>query len=442
MVLIARGLRRFAIHDRALIVFRVLVGLLSLDALLLDWRHLEALIGHEGIFPNELARQGAVSPLFPLYFWVDAGAGLHLLYALHLVVAVGFTFGFLLRYTAPALWFLTLCFQCRAEVWLTGFHEYQRLLLFWSLFLPLTSAKWDKPKIVASPASAAILMQIVLVYVMSGLLKTGPEWRWPGSAIGVVLSLEPLRLPFGDWLRNFPRLLQIGSAIVPWLEVLGGAFLFSNRRTVRHMAMVALTLLHVGIGLSFFTGQFPWICVAALTLFWRPVTDPVEFSLGRWRYFPLAALTGIALWNLAFLGGHADLRAKWRRPLYWLRLDQYWYTFSPSPAKQSIWLTASGMCRTGTRRWLDRRNEQTEDGRKVLPPSLVRSVHWIEYTYRLPRTGEEPLRVALGQYLCRRSKLTLSEARVLKLELVLKDETTGMTDYFDWMHDCKAPEPR
>ncbi len=432
----------FAIHDRSLIVFRTLLGLLSVDALFQNWGHLEAMIGRHGIFPGELAANWAFSPFFPLYFWADGGAGLHVLYAIHLAVAVAFTFGYFLRFTAPALWFLTVCFQCRAEVWLTGFNEYQRLLLFWSMFLPLTSAKWDKPRTLASPASAAMLIQIGLVYVMSGALKTGPEWKWPGSAISVVLSLEPLALPLGQWLRHFPRLLGVTTVMVPWIEILGGVLLFAPRREVRWGAIGILALLHVAIGLTFFTGLFPWICIAALTLFWQPTSGEKEWNLGRWRYFPAAALTGVVLWNVAFFGG-ADLSARWRRPLYWLRLDQYWYTFSPSPAKQTVWLTASAMYRgAGARSWLETHNRLTEDGYKVIPASLLSSVHWIEFSYRLPPSSSDTLRDVLARYLCRRSEVAGAPARVLNLGLAVKDETTGQRDDVAWLHDCRESEPR
>lgn len=68
-----------------------------------------------------------------------------------------------------------------------------RLLLFWSMLLPL-GARWSldaaragrrPPDLVTGGAAAALLLQVAFIYVFTGLKKTGATWNEDYTALAL-----------------------------------------------------------------------------------------------------------------------------------------------------------------------------------------------------------------------------------------------------------------
>jgi vitamin K-dependent gamma-carboxylase len=106
--------------------------------------------------------------------------------------------------------------------------------------------------------------QVAVVYVYAGLAKVNPDW---------LLNAQPLRI----WLAARSDLPLIGPWLVKaWVAYAGswfGAFYDLTivcwllwRRT-RWLAFAAVIFFHVGTWLLFHIGMFPWIMIAASTLF-------------------------------------------------------------------------------------------------------------------------------------------------------------------------------
>ena len=93
-----------------------------------------------------------------------------------------------------------------------------RLLLFWSMLLPL-GACWSIDRLrgavpdpptrrVLSIATVGLFLQIAFVYWFAVLLKSGPEWRVDGTALYYALSAKQIETPLATYLLQFPDLLK------------------------------------------------------------------------------------------------------------------------------------------------------------------------------------------------------------------------------------------
>ena len=157
--------------------------------------------------------------------------------------------------------------------------ELLRLLLFWSMFLPL-GACWSVDRLrgavpdppstrVLSVATAGLFLQIAFVYWFTALLKTGPEWRVDGTALYYALSAKQLVTPIGAYLLQFPDLLKVLTFGTLAVEIVAPLLLFSPFFTVpaRIAGIIGIVGLHVGISMTLAVGYFPWIGAACMVCF-------------------------------------------------------------------------------------------------------------------------------------------------------------------------------
>ena len=155
-----------------------------------------------------------------------------------------------------------------------------RLLLFWSLFLPLDrvwslDASWMTIKAPSLPwttslATRALTLQICFVYWFASLLKTDPLWTQSGNALFYALNIEHFTTPFGLYLRQFPDLLRVISLSTPWFELAGPCLLFIpfHRDACRLGAVALFISFHlIGMEALLRIGLFPWVCATAWLVF-------------------------------------------------------------------------------------------------------------------------------------------------------------------------------
>ena len=115
---------------------------------------------------------------------------------------------------------------------ITGGDTLMRDLLFWSMFLPLGRA-WSldtrgwtaghaagEQKPIVSVASAAILLQVCLMYWFTAIFKF--EAGWPAdSGLQNALAWGGYNRPLGDVLLRWPTLMYALSIATLWLEFVG-----------------------------------------------------------------------------------------------------------------------------------------------------------------------------------------------------------------------------
>ena len=318
------------------------IGLIVLADLLGRAADLELHYTDAGILPREdLGRLFG----FSRWYWsahllTGSVAGQAILFCAAAVVALALTIGYRTRLATILTWFLLVSLQARNPLLLYGADQLLRMLLFWSIFLPLGSCwSFDRvrrggwadvpPGRHLSMASAAILLQMFLMYFFSGLLKRDEGWQ-SGEALVHILALEMYARPLAAHLLAYPDLLARITRLIPWFEMVVPFLLFMPWATMRLrvLALVLLAGFHVSIGSLLATGLFPYVALTGLILFlptalWDRVsgfesagraTRPAEPRRGARRaawlageVVVLALLTYVVAWNVVGL-----------------RLEEYW----------------------------------------------------------------------------------------------------------------------
>jgi len=295
---------RFGVDSRALAALRIALGLLLLTDLWIRSRDLVAHYTDAGVLPMAMLRE---------QFGVLAGLSIHglsgaapvqgLLFVLAGAVAVALLVGFWTRLATGLSLVLLVSLHVRNPLVLNAGDALLRRLLLWGLFLPLAGC-WsldglrgaptrgdgsgpdpgatagDEPRRVVSLASAALLLQVVVVYVVNAAIKLRGD-AWPsGEAVVTVFGRDHLTVLLGDVLAGYPGLLRLLGRL--WLGLLVGSILLVLLTGRYRTALVSLFAAgHLGMFLTLRLGLFPLVSVAALLPFLPPaVWDRVDRA---WR---------------------------------------------------------------------------------------------------------------------------------------------------------------
>lgn len=249
-------------------VFRVGFGLLLL-------------ISTVRFFERGWIREYYVEPKLFFHYWGFGwiqplpARGMYALYALIGAAALCILLGFAYRVAAVvfALGFSYAHF-CDKTNYLNHYYLVS-LLAGLAICLPLdrefSLRVWRRPEQRRGSLRAWVLyllrFQIAVVYVFGGVGKLGADW---------LLRAEPLRI----WLAADTDLPLIGPYLsgrwIPFAFSWAGAIFdlsivpLLSWRSTRAPAYLALILFHSLTALLFPIGMFPWIMIAAATLFWDP----------------------------------------------------------------------------------------------------------------------------------------------------------------------------
>ncbi len=285
------------IDTRALALFRVALAVILLVDLTIRSHDLVAMYTDAGFFSVADARE-YFSRTGDEWRWslhllsgsVDFQA---LLFAAAAIFAGMMLVGYRTRVATIASWVLLVSLHNRSPLLLNGGDVLLRMLLFWCMFLPL-GRTWSLDALrrarrrsaagipgagaqeagamsptVVSIATAALLIQICVMYTATGLYKLQEDsWR-DGDAMIRSLSYEPYARPMADVVLTQPWLVQGLGVAVPWLEIVGPLLLLLPwvGRYARLPVVVALALMHVGIEMCMTVGLFSYVSLAGLIAF-------------------------------------------------------------------------------------------------------------------------------------------------------------------------------
>jgi len=194
------------------------------------------------------------------------------------VFAVALLLGYRTRFVTFVSWFLLVSLQSRNFIINQGGDTLLRVLLFWSMFLPLgacysldaalNTSQRKMPQRIVSAASVAVLFQICFMYWFTVVLKSGATWK-EGNAIYYALNIDQLATPLGHYLLNFPRLLKFLTYSTIWFERLGPLLPFIPFFTgpLRTAAVFLFILFHFGMGLCLKLGIFSYVSAVAWLVF-------------------------------------------------------------------------------------------------------------------------------------------------------------------------------
>lgn len=451
-------LELFAVDLRTLGLVRIVIGSILLIDLIQRLPEVGVFYSDDGLVPRtavfDSLPQGWPSSL---HFLSGRAEVELLMFALSAVFAVMLIAGCKTRLASFCSWLLLTSLHARDPFIIHGGDSLLRMLLFWGMFTPwgarfsidsaLNRFPQDLPKSVFSIGGIALLLQMPIVYVFTGVLKNGKEWRHDFTAIEYVLKSPDFPLPLGSLLTAVPSFLKVVTIATLLVELVGPLLLFLPffTKTARRVAIAAFVALQLGLMLTMKLGLFPIISTAALlsfvpTSFWdglatrfgnakrqnvfevigerlhRLVEGNRSTFAGLWKSLGVdpvrvkqpAALTLFCLVCLSYvvvdnLGSIA--RSPIRIPSQlvfvgqFLRIHQHWALFAPSPLTSCVWYVAEG-------RISDGRSVTVFDGRPDGPTNpdnrkfLLKTYNWRTYWRSLTLNEGRHLRPYMARYFC------------------------------------------
>ncbi|MEC9092393.1 MAG: HTTM domain-containing protein [Planctomycetota bacterium] len=387
----------FGCDLRSLAIFRIALALAVFYDVIDRFSYAELFYSDQGFFDTEFSKAES-----PCSFSVNQISGAILfqqgIFFLLATSAVCLAIGFYTKIATWVCWLLVVSIHVRNPFVLIGGDTLIRLMLFWSLFIPLGKIwsidDWWKQrsgaervrgmdsKTLSTAATACLIFQVCLVYWCAGASKLTETWL-DGTAMEYVLRLEIYVRPFGEWILNFPWLLKAMAYGTLGVELLVPFLLFLPVWTDRFRILVILIFwgLHVGIELALDVGNFgvvsmiiwlplvPGICWTAFSK--KPDPDPRQGPESNqpetgsypeqpvwWRgvisvFVPVFFLIYIVIWN--YYGMYILRESKWRPnlPESFFQLGQVTmvaqnFQMFGDPPRNNPWFVFNGMLKDGT----------------------------------------------------------------------------------------------
>lgn len=262
--------RAFALDLRSLAAFRMAIGAIVAADAVLRCRDVPLMFGRDGMFPLEPLREYlGDSGAWSLAMVVDASWCGPAVLALECVAGLLLAAGCGTRWATVAAWVAVVSVLRRTAPATNAGDAWLACLLFWGMFLPLGATwSWDRRRggdrgRVLSAASAALVLQIAVVYVAAGLSKCNATWA-SGDAVRHALSVHDHGTPFGAWLFGSGWLSRPLSWGVVAAELLGPLILLlAPAQPVRLAVVAGFMLFHAAICLTMSVGLFGYVGLAA-----------------------------------------------------------------------------------------------------------------------------------------------------------------------------------
>lgn len=275
--------QRFGLDLRALALFRILLGLLLLVDLAARLTDLRVFYSDAGVLPRvDLLGRVATSstPWLVSLHMVSGLWGVQLLlFATAAYCAFCLVIGHRTRLFTFLSWVLLVSLHNRNLTILNAGDLLFRVLLFWSLFLPL-GARCSVDAAVREPArdrpekgsdrtwsvpAFCFMAQVTILYWATALLKNHPVWTGDRTAVWYALQLDYMALPLAVLMRELPaawlelmtRTTLHVEFLVPvliWIPFLVGP--------LRLAACIVMIGMHLAFAATLQIGLFSYICSA------------------------------------------------------------------------------------------------------------------------------------------------------------------------------------
>ena len=337
----------FGCDARSLAAFRIGIGILIFVDAMVRFAAAESFYSNAGFLDAELAQY--VSPgAYSLNYLSDSVAFQQLIFFALACSAVLLCVGCFTRMATLCCWLLIASIHVRNPMYLIGGDTLLRMLVFWSLFIPLGKVwsvdqfrqrntkkladnRYTSAGLVCSVGTACLLLQVCVMYVTAGLSKWNDPWL-SGVAMDYILRQDCYARPLSGWLVKFPTFISLVNYSTLVIELVVPFLVFVPYRTgqVRLAAVAFFWAFHLGIELTMDVGKFTYVSMAAWLLFlppmfwdhwgWaklrgelteRPAGDGVS-DVGRMKrlvrslltvVFPLVLFVYVLIWNFVGLFG-------------------------------------------------------------------------------------------------------------------------------------------
>ncbi|MGI9431930.1 MAG: HTTM domain-containing protein [Myxococcota bacterium] len=352
----------FGVDLRALAAFRIALGLLVLFDLVTRGFFLADFYTDAGILAREFAPFSPATSPTSLHTLGGSLAWVGVLHAVGLVGAACLTVGWKTPVAKTVTYLTILSLFWRNPGAMNGGDYLVMVQLFWCLFLPVgercsvdasRSGRSGRsgPGRELSIATAALLLQIALLYLFSTFHKAGGAGWFDGTAAWYAVSHEVWQRPLGAFLAELPIVMKLFTWSVLVYEFIGPLLLFSPIWTgpLRVLTLAGFVALQVGLGFSMQLWLFPWISTLSLLPFLpSPLLDAAERRFGRvakpgagadrppragWRRGLAAVLSALAFGYVFFSHVERTLPG-WRPPAALSRAGR-WFGLNQGPAMYS-----------------------------------------------------------------------------------------------------------
>jgi len=268
----------FGIDLRSLALFRIAIALTCILEMAHIWTDSSAFFAVDGLYPRDEAIQWSDPSSWSLYYLSGHVLWARFLLCLTMLSSLALLVGYRTRVAAFLCWILIFSYSTRIVALGSGAHMLLVGLLFWAMFLPL-NAKFSidsalntikvKSNHYLSAATFALLIQMMCLYLFSGLLKSDPVWNTTGDAIYYVLNTTSIPTALGVYLGQWPALTHYLTLYVYYLEIIAAVLLFFpyKNELSRLIILPFLIALHVSFIFFLAIGTFPFVCLRGLVVF-------------------------------------------------------------------------------------------------------------------------------------------------------------------------------
>lgn len=468
---------------RSLALLRIYIGLLLIADLLNRSTDLIAHYTDFGVLPRPDYMDGHMNPW---YISLHVISGRWEIEALLFAIAIFFAFllivGYKTRLVTFISWFLLISVQLRNPMVLNGGDQVFRMILFFSMFMPLgakfsidalrSKTKAHLSNTFSSLATFGYIFQIGSLYVFSVFFKTSPEWRTDGTAIYYALSIDHFATPLAQFMLQFPFILKIQTYMVFWLEALAPFLLLIPLGLIRTLVVFIFISLHIGMGIHLELSFFPWICSAAWigilpTWFWDTLlpkfkidqlfqkvinkikkipnnavyvinylkNKDIGYELStdlKWYKSPLIALIMlfatlyIFLWNVSTLSSNPNImpnQLKWIAGITYVQ--QKWGLFSPSPGKTGMWIIIPATLKDGSQVDLYTNGGEIKWEKPELVSATYKNGRWQKYLTNIANPTNKYHAELYANYLCRNwNRIHTEDKKVESFFIIFNREFT------------------
>ncbi len=377
----------FALDLRSLALFRIGLALILLWGITLFSLETTFFFTDQGVMQREALKQIE----FPLsiVWWISPHflsgsiAWQVFLLSLSAVTAFSLLVGYRTKLALAISLFLLLGSHARQPMILQGNDVLLRCALFWSLFLPL-GARWSIDSLkktivpfssnrIISWGSAALILQLGIVYFNAAIPKMSYEWVGDGSALYYVLNMDYFSKPFGYWMIQFPTLLSLLTKQTLLIEFAVPFLILMpvGNSIIRLLVIAMMWGFHLGIYFCMDVGLFSPMCmvywlVFLPSCFWDFLDKYLPFQLmkgfnesnqpsilamkySRWLILGLLLYVLVLNQKRYLNPPHSSDQREWfYLPAKITGLDQFWAMFSPSISRESIKINLLGIKTDGT----------------------------------------------------------------------------------------------
>ena len=328
--------RAIGIDTRALAAFRMLTGLLIVGDVISRARNFSFYYTDDGVLSASLTQRLTSDGAFSVFYYTTDPTVMAGIFVVTALVGVVLTLGYQTRVMTVVAFLLVISFDHQNPLVTSYADVLFRLLLFWAIFLPLgerwsidallaatessedetgarsgdesgehvdergehvderdrASAESGPRRMVVGLASAAILTQMITMYVVNGIHKARSDMWGTTDVAPLVLGIDEMTFLLGDFMRQFPTLLGYGGVLWYYMMLTAWALVL-----LRGKARIAFVALFVGGHMSFAVtvriGAFAYVALAGLLLFLPPPFWDVVETRGRQIWRSLAARASV-----------------------------------------------------------------------------------------------------------------------------------------------------